>query len=61
MVLLFNKAITFFASGLISSATSIHPVAALGYLSPMFGALVMGFSDVVLAINSIRLKFKKVI
>ncbi len=37
------------------------PVAALGYLSPMFGALVMGFSDVVLAINSIRLKFKKVI
>ncbi len=37
------------------------PVAAFGYLSPMFGALVMGFSDVVLAINSIRLKFKKVI
>jgi len=37
------------------------PVAALGFLSPMFGALVMGFSDVVLAINSIRLKFKKVI
>lgn len=37
------------------------PVAAFGYLSPMFGALVMGFSDVVLAINSIRLKFKKVV
>jgi P-type Cu+ transporter len=37
------------------------PVAAFGYLSPMFGALVMGFSDVVLAINSIWLKFKKVI
>jgi Cu+-exporting ATPase len=37
------------------------PVAAFGYLSPTFGALVMGFSDVVLAINSIALKFKKVI
>jgi P-type Cu+ transporter len=37
------------------------PIAAFGYLSPTFGALVMGFSDVVLAINSIRLKFKKVI
>ena len=37
------------------------PVAAFGYLSPTFGALVMGFSDVVLAINSVRLKFKKVI
>ncbi|HEX6915035.1 MAG TPA: cation-translocating P-type ATPase [Chitinophagaceae bacterium] len=36
------------------------PVAAFGYLSPTFGALVMGFSDVVLAVNSIRLKFKKV-
>jgi P-type Cu+ transporter len=37
------------------------PIAAFGYLSPTFGALVMGFSDVVLAINSIRLKFKKVL
>ena len=37
------------------------PVAALGYLSPGFGALVMGFSDVVLAINSIRLNYKKVV
>jgi Cu+-exporting ATPase len=37
------------------------PIAAFGFLSPTFGALVMGFSDVVLAINSIRLKFKKVI
>jgi Cu+-exporting ATPase len=36
------------------------PVAALGFLSPTFGALVMGFSDVVLAINSVRLNFKKV-
>ena len=37
------------------------PVAAFGYLSPTFGALVMGLSDVVLAINSIRLGFKKVV
>lgn len=36
------------------------PVAALGYLSPTFGALVMGLSDVVLAINSVRLFVKKV-
>ena len=37
------------------------PVAALGFLSPAFGALIMGLSDVVLAINSVRLRFKKVI
>ena len=37
------------------------PVAALGYLNPTFGALVMGLSDVVLAVNSIRLNFKKVV
>jgi Cu+-exporting ATPase len=36
------------------------PVAALGYLTPTFGALVMGLSDVVLAINSMRLFVKKV-
>ena len=36
------------------------PVAAMGYLSPAFAALSMGFSDVVLAINSLRLNFKKV-
>lgn len=36
------------------------PVAAFGFLSPTFGALVMGMSDVVLAINSIRLNWKKV-
>ncbi len=36
------------------------PVAALGFLSPTLGALVMGFSDVVLAINSVRLFVKKV-
>ena len=37
------------------------PVAALGFLTPTFGALVMGFSDVVLAINSVRLFVKKVV
>ncbi len=37
------------------------PVAAFGYLNPTFGALVMGLSDVVLAINSLRLNFKKVV
>ena len=36
------------------------PVAAFGFLSPTLGALVMGFSDVVLAINSVRLFVKKV-
>jgi Cu+-exporting ATPase len=36
------------------------PVAAFGFLTPTFGALVMGFSDVVLAINSVRLFVKKV-
>ena len=37
------------------------PVAAFGFLSPTFGALVMGMSDVVLAINSVRLFVKKVV
>jgi P-type Cu+ transporter len=37
------------------------PVAALGFLLPAFGALVMGLSDVVLAANSVRLFVKKVI
>jgi P-type Cu+ transporter len=36
------------------------PVAALGFLKPGFAALVMGLSDVVLAINSGRLFVKKV-
>jgi Cu+-exporting ATPase len=37
------------------------PVAALGFLSPGFAALAMGFSDVVLAINSVRLNWKKIV
>jgi Cu+-exporting ATPase len=36
------------------------PVAAFGVLTPIFGALVMGLSDVVLAGNSVRLFVKKV-
>lgn len=36
------------------------PVAAFGFLTPTFGALVMGLSDVVLAANSGRLFVKKV-
>ncbi|MBD0333779.1 MAG: cadmium-translocating P-type ATPase, partial [Chitinophagaceae bacterium] len=36
------------------------PVAAFGFLTPTFAALVMGFSDVVLAANSVRLYVKKV-
>ena len=39
------------------------PIAAVGLLGkygPTYGALIMGMSDVVLAINSIKLRFKKV-
>jgi Cu+-exporting ATPase len=37
------------------------PVAAIGLLTPTFGALVMALSDVVLAVNSVRLFVKKVV
>ena len=37
------------------------PVAAVGLLTPGFAALAMGFSDVVLAANSVRLRWKKVV
>lgn len=37
------------------------PVAALGFLQPGIAALAMGFSDVILAINSIWLKYRKVL
>ncbi|MBE7174372.1 MAG: cadmium-translocating P-type ATPase [Williamsia sp.] len=37
------------------------PVAAFGVLSPSFAALVMGLSDVVLGINSVRLFVKRVV
>lgn len=37
------------------------PIAAIGLLNPTFAALVMGFSDVVLGINSVRLYRKNVL
>ena len=37
------------------------PVAAMGLLTPGFAALAMGFSDVVLAANSVMLRWKKVL
>jgi Cu+-exporting ATPase len=36
------------------------PIACLGYLNPMWAALFMAFSDVVVVGNSVRLKFKKI-
>lgn len=36
------------------------PIAALGFLTPTVAALAMGFSDIVLALNSVRLFIKKV-
>ncbi len=35
------------------------PFAATGYLTPTWGAAIMGLSDVVLIINSLRLRYKK--
>ena len=35
------------------------PIAALGFLNPMWGALFMAFSDVIVIGNSLRLKKKK--
>ncbi|NRB63311.1 MAG: cadmium-translocating P-type ATPase [Saprospiraceae bacterium] len=37
------------------------PIAALGFLNPMWGALFMAFSDVIVIGNSIRLRHKKII
>ena len=36
------------------------PIAAMGFLNPMWGALFMAFSDVVVIGNSLRLKNKRI-
>jgi Cu+-exporting ATPase len=36
------------------------PIAAMGFLNPMWGALFMAFSDVVVIGNSIRLRYKRI-
>ena len=36
------------------------PLASMGYLSPIFAALTMAFSDIVVIGNSIRLKYKNI-
>ena len=36
------------------------PIAAFGFLNPMWGALFMAFSDVIVIGNSLRLKKKKI-
>ena len=36
------------------------PIAASGYLTPTWGAGIMALSDVVLVLNSLRLRYKKV-
>ena len=36
------------------------PMAAMGYLNPMWGALFMAFSDVVVIGNAVRLKYKRI-
>lgn len=36
------------------------PIAAMGFLNPMWGALFMAFSDVIVIGNSIRLRYKRI-
>lgn len=36
------------------------PLAAMGYLSPIWAAVIMAFSDVILVLNSLRLNFRKI-
>ena len=37
------------------------PMAAMGFLNPMYGAMFMAFSDVVVIGNSLRLNIKKIV
>jgi Cu+-exporting ATPase len=37
------------------------PIAASGYLTPTWGAGIMAMSDIVLILNSLRLRYKKII
>ena len=36
------------------------PLAALGYISPLMGALLMTFSDVIIVANSLRIRFSRI-
>jgi Cu+-exporting ATPase len=36
------------------------PVAFMGLLTPSWGAAIMGLSDVILILNSLKLRFKKI-
>src|SRR5690606_1691663 len=36
------------------------PLAAMGYLSPIWAAIIMAFSDVILIFNSLRLNYRKI-
>lgn len=51
----------FWALGYNVVAIPVAAVGLLGVYGPTYGALIMGLSDVVLALNSLRLRFKKVI
>lgn len=50
----------FWALGYNVVAIPVAAIGLLGVYGPTYGALIMGLSDVVLALNSLRLRFKKV-
>lgn len=51
----------FWALGYNVVAIPVAAVGLLGVYGPTYGALIMGMSDVVLALNSLRLRFKHVV
>lgn len=51
----------FWALGYNVVAIPVAAIGLLGVYGPTYGALIMGLSDVVLALNSLRLRFKKVV